>query len=103
LKKYSRATKKKKLLHIKSIMVAEEKRDEYNASRRAKYVTYDRQAAYQKHKARISEEGKADRANCPLCGLGFRRLYIKKHIVTRHKLSMEEALEILGDLKKTIE
>ena len=40
---------------------------------------------YQKMKMVISEEGKKDRVECPYCqGVTYRRLYLKKHLKTRH-------------------
>ena len=65
----------------------ETNRDKINERRRVKYSTEYRKAAYKDKREEILRKGKEDRANCPLCGLDFRRLYIKKHIITRHKLT----------------
>lgn len=67
---------------------ADANRDLINEKRRAKYSTIDRKLEYKQHREEILRKGKEDRMPCPLCGLDFRRLYIKKHILTRHKLTV---------------
>ena len=62
----------------------ETNRDKINEKRRVKYSSEVRKAQYQEKREEILKKGKEDRANCPLCGLDFRRLYISKHIATRH-------------------
>jgi hypothetical protein len=62
----------------------EANREKINEKRRVKYSAEDRKAEYQQKREEILRKGKEDRANCPLCGLDFRRLYIPKHIATRH-------------------
>jgi len=67
-----------------------------NEKRRIKYSTERRKEEYKNKREEILQRGKEDRAICPLCGLSFRRLYIPKHIVTRHKCEPPE------DLNETI-
>jgi hypothetical protein len=74
----------------------EANREKINEKRRVKYSTEHRKAEYQEKREEILRKGKEDRSNCPLCGLDFRRLYIKKHLITRHKLT--ELPENLDDL-----
>ena len=59
---------------------------EVTNSRRRIYDAEKRKVRYQRTRLEVLRKGKEDRAECPLCGLDFRRLYIKKHIVTRHKI-----------------
>lgn len=61
-------------------------REEVNERRRKRYCSETRRELYQKKREEILESGKADRARCPMCQLDFRRLYIPRHIVTRHKV-----------------
>ena len=68
----------------------ETNREKINGNRRVKYSPQNRKAEYQQNREDILKRGKEDRSNCPLCGLDFRRLYIPKHVVTRHKISKED-------------
>jgi len=65
----------------------EANRESINLKRRNRYNSEQRRAEYQEKRETILKRGREDRSNCPLCGLDFRRLYIKRHIVTRHKLT----------------
>ncbi len=78
----------------------EANREKINEKRRDKYSAELRKAEYQMKREEILQKGKDDRAICPLCGLDFRRLYIKKHVVTRHKLSTPP--ENLNELIKCV-
>lgn len=69
-------------------------RETINKKRREAYVSADRKADYRAKREAILSAGKEDRANCPLCGLDFRRLYIPKHVVTRHKMSKEDFMNM---------
>lgn len=80
----------------------EANRETINLKRRQKYNTEIRKAEYQEKREEILKKGKEDRAICPLCRLDFRRLYIKKHIVTRHKCEPPEGLEV-GLKKRCVE
>lgn len=71
----------------------EANRETINYKRRTKYSSVDRKAEYREKRLDILKQGKEDRAICPLCGLDFRRLYIKKHIMTRHKCNPPEDLD----------
>ena len=73
----------------------EANRETINLKRRQRYNTDYRKAEYQEKREEILRKGKEDRANCPLCNLDFRRLYIRKHIVTRHKTNPPENLNEL--------
>ena len=79
----------------------ESNRDFINAKRRAKYSSEFRKQEYADKRDLILQKGKEDRALCPYCKLDFRRLYIPKHIVTRHKISIPDNLNEL--ICKTIE
>ena len=63
----------------------EANREKINEKRRAKYSPESRKAEYAETREETLKRGKEDRATCPLCNLDFRRLYIRKHILTRHK------------------
>jgi hypothetical protein len=78
----------------------EANREEINLKRRKRYNSESRKADYQLKRCEILQKGREDRANCPLCGLDFRRLYIRKHLITRHKLA---ELPDLTNLCKTVE
>ena len=60
-----------------------QKRREYYARQRC-VRNEAKRAAYVLKRDEILKKQKKDRQNCPLCGLDFRRLYIQKHIATRH-------------------
>ena len=64
---------------------ADKNRESINEKRRMKYSSELRKEEYKKQRCAVLEKGRSDRAECPLCGLEFRRLYIPKHIATRHK------------------
>ena len=68
---------------------ADKNRESINEKRRMKYSSELRKEEYNKQRCAILEKGRSDRAECPLCGLEFRRLYIPKHIATRHKKNTE--------------
>ena len=68
---------------------AEKNRETINEKRRNKYSSERRKEEYNEKRCAILEQGRSDRAECPLCGLDFRRLYIPKHIATRHKKKTE--------------
>ena len=63
----------------------DENQELINQKRRDAYAPRNRKMEYQKNRLCILEAQKKDRAICPLCNLSFRRLYIPKHIETRHK------------------
>lgn len=70
-------------------------REKINERRREKYSSKARKSDYADKREEILKKGKEDRAICPLCNLDFRRLYIKKHIRTRHKTDPPENLDEL--------
>ena len=72
----------------------EANREDINYKRRMRYNSVARKEEYDANRETILLQKKNDRGICPLCKLDFRRLYIKQHIVTRHKLSMEEASKL---------
>jgi uncharacterized C2H2 Zn-finger protein len=63
----------------------EANRETINQKRRNMYDSESRKADYKLKREEISKKGKEDRINCPLCGLSFRRLYVKRHIENRHE------------------
>lgn len=42
------------------------------------------------HYQRIKEDAKLDVKPCPICTINYRRLYLKKHMMLRHKLPESE-------------
>ena len=80
------------MAHTKKYVEAN--RDKINETRRDKYSSEQRKAEYQLKREEILRKGKEERAICPLCGLDFRRLYIPKHVVTRHKMSRNNILAL---------
>ena len=74
-----------------------ERRRESVARYNGKAEVRDRRATkrrefYVAHRESILREQRQDRAACPLCmGITFRRLYLKRHLLSRHKLSEAEA------------
>ena len=72
----------------------EANREIINKKRREKYDRDARKAYYDRTRVEMLQRGKEDRAHCPLCGLEFRRLYIPRHIVTRHKMYPEMILKM---------
>ena len=68
----------------------EENRDLINKKRRNKYSSLVRKEEYQKNKNTISQLGKEDVKRCPICTIDYRRTYLKKHMLNRHKMSEEE-------------
>jgi hypothetical protein len=88
------------LCNVKKQMVSTQKyleanREKINERKRNKYSSELRKAEYAETREVILKKGKEDRAICPLCNLDFRRLYIKKHIITRHKIDPPENLKEL--------
>ena len=67
-----------------------------NENRRMNYSSEKRREVYERTRVEVLQKLKEDRAPCPLCGLDFRRLYIRKHLVTRHRLT--EVPDNLDDL-----
>ena len=61
-----------------------------NAQRRARHaeiksqVNAARRHRYAQNAEAVLAKMKADRAECPICGRSCRRLYISRHIATRH-------------------
>lgn len=74
----------KRMAYTKKYLEAN--RECINEKRRSKYSSEIRKQEYAENREEILRKGKEDRALCPLCKLDFRRLYIRKHIMTRHKL-----------------
>lgn len=73
----------------------EANRDKINERRRANYNSEKRIEEYTLNKEEILRKGREDRALCPFCKLDFRRPYIRRHIVTRHKIEVPENLDEL--------
>ena len=59
-------------------------REIINEKRRSKYNSEERKQHYKQNREQILAALKQDRVNCPLCGLDYGRLYLTKHIATRH-------------------
>lgn len=62
----------------------EANREIINEKRRNRYCSELRKEDYHQNREQILKKCRDDRMDCPLCGLEFRRLYIPKHIATRH-------------------
>ena len=71
----------------------EANREIINEKRRKRYSTEQRKEDYKKNREEILKKCKEDRMDCPLCGLEFRRLYIPRHIATRHKKRPKESVD----------
>ena len=69
-----------------------------NAKRRDKYNSERRKAKYQENREQILLKLRQDRCLCPLCGLEYRRLYIKRHLIGRHKIVEHLVLDLLKPL-----
>ena len=79
---------------VSSAAYIDANRETINYKRRMRYNSEARKREYDENRESILLQTKNDRGECPLCKLDFRRLYIKQHIVTRHKLNMEEASKL---------
>lgn len=79
----------------------EKNRTLINSKTRLKYCSETRKKQYNDTRDTVLTRMKEDRATCPLCKLDFRRLYIRKHIHTRHKLTElpDEIIQVLDELK----
>ena len=71
--------------------------DRVKASRAAYYaanriaINEKRRARYLENREELSAKAAADRVQCPLCqGITFGRLYLPKHLQTRHCLGADE-------------
>ena len=73
---------RKRMAYTRSYVEAN--REKINEKKRMKYSTENRKAEYREKREEILQKSKEDRAICPLCGLDYRRLYIPRHIETRH-------------------
>lgn len=65
-------------------------REIINLKRREKYSSDARKADYKLKRDEISQKGKLDVKSCPICQINYRRTYLKKHMINRHKLSEDE-------------
>ena len=66
--------------------------DRVKAASQACYQKY-RDVYLQKKRERYElqkEEFKKDVKQCPICQIDYRRMYLKKHMLNRHKMSEEE-------------
>ncbi len=62
----------------------EKNRELINSKRRDKYNADLRRADYLANREDILAKMRNDRAECPHCGMSYRRLYISEHIARRH-------------------
>jgi hypothetical protein len=75
--------------------------DRVRASTKACYLKHheeykaNKRARYQLEKEQRSEASKADVKGCPICQIQYKRNYLKKHMMNRHKLTEEELPEDL--------
>lgn len=69
----------------------QQNREVINKKRRDSYSSETRRKDYIMNKESILEKLKHNRKTCNLCRFDFRSSYLKKHLLTRHKLSEEEA------------
>lgn len=66
----------------------------HNANRDS--INMKKKLLYQKTRVARLEKEKLDKRECPICvGISFRRLYLKKHLLTRHKLDPDRVAELL--------
>ena len=76
---------------VSSAAYIEANREIINYKRRMRYDSEARKKEYNENREAILKQKRNDRSECPLCKLEYRRLYIPQHLVTRHKISKEEA------------
>jgi hypothetical protein len=76
---------------VSSAAYIEANREIINYKRRMRYDSEARKKEYNENREVILKQKRNDRSECPLCKLEYRRLYIPQHLVTRHKISKEEA------------
>ena len=50
---------------------------------------------YYKHRDSVLKRQRADRKECPICKIGYRRLYLKAHLENRHRLPKEQIEDLL--------
>ena len=55
---------------------------------------------YYENKDAILEKQKADRVECPICKIEYRRLYLKRHLLTRHKLDETTICQMINPKAK---
>ena len=55
-----------------------------------------KRAWYFQHRDEVLKRQRADKRECPLCTICYRRLYLKTHLENRHKLSEEQIAELLS-------
>ena len=79
---------------VSSASYIEANREIINHKRRMRYDSEARKKEYSENREAILLQKKNDRGVCPLCKLDFRRLYIPQHLVTRHKISKEDACKL---------
>ena len=68
----------------------EANREIINFKRRKRYCSETRKADYKHKRDEISQKGKLDVKPCPICKIDYRRTYLKKHMINRHKMSEDE-------------
>ena len=44
---------------------------------------------YQENREAILQKGRNDKQECPICKIEYRRLYLKRHLLSRHKFDEE--------------
>ena len=69
-------------------------RDAINKRRRENYNSENRRDVYTAKKSEILSKLKQDRTKCNLCHFDFRTSYLKKHLLSRQKLSEEYACQL---------
>ena len=75
----------------------EANRETINMKRRQRYNSEARKEEYRLNRVEILQKKKDDRTMCPLCSLAYGRFYLKKHLVTRHKMPQNVATSMYDD------
>jgi hypothetical protein len=58
-------------------------------------INVKKKMLYQQTRVARLEKEKKDVRACPVCEINFRRLYLKKHLLHRHKFDQEKVDELL--------
>ena len=75
----------------------ETNRDLINSKRRQRYDSEARKEEYRLNRVEILQKKRDDRTMCPLCSLSYGRFYLKKHLITRHKMPENVAKSMYND------
>ena len=72
-------------------------RESINAKRRERYDSAARKEEYYLNRDLILQKKREDKAMCPLCSIEYGRFYLRKHLLSRHKLPVDECDNMYSD------